>query len=177
MCLLFFFSTIQMTAGLCCRGVRGVYEAVERRHAAPAVVGRLGLVLDTELGFWASGRTDDGRMDGRTKAGFPPNPPGSSNRKPQRNSDLDFPLFAVYHSGVPCIIPLKPHKSVAGPLSHRRPLPPAPVPHPIARALFFPPRSLPQAFRKMDAALLPVHGLPVLFYLANTAGRAQSVSS
>ena len=40
------------------RGVRGVYGAVERRHAAPAVVGRLGLVLDKELGFWASGRTD-----------------------------------------------------------------------------------------------------------------------
>ena len=96
MCLLFFFSTIQMTAGLCCRGVRGVYGAAERRHAAPAVVGRLGLALDTELGLWASGRTDDGRtMDGRTKLDFPPNPPGSSNRKPQRDSDLDFRLFAV----------------------------------------------------------------------------------
>ena len=57
MCLLFFFSTIQLTVGLCCRGVRGVYGAVERRHAAPAVVGRLGLALDTEFGFWGHGRT------------------------------------------------------------------------------------------------------------------------
>ena len=70
MCLLFFFSTIQLTVGLCCRGVRGVYGAVERRHAAPAVVGRLGLVLDTELGFWASRRR---RTDGRNRA--PPRPP------------------------------------------------------------------------------------------------------
>ena len=88
MSLLFFFSIIQLTVGLCCRGVRGVYGAVERRHAAPAVVGRLGLVLDTELGFWASRTTDE--------TGLPPlNPPGSSNRKPQRNSDFDFRLFAV----------------------------------------------------------------------------------
>ena len=59
-CLLFFFSTIELTAGLCCRGVRGVYGAVERRHAAPAVVGRLGLVLDTDSGFGdTDGRTDD----------------------------------------------------------------------------------------------------------------------
>ena len=50
------FSTIQLAVGLCCRGVRGAYRAVERRHAAPAVVGRLGLVLDTEFGFWASRR-------------------------------------------------------------------------------------------------------------------------
>ena len=61
--------------------------------AAPAVVGRLGLVLDTEFGFWASRRrrtTDD------DETGLPPlNPPGSSNRKPQRNSDFDFRLFAV----------------------------------------------------------------------------------
>ena len=45
MCLLFFFSTMMWRLGF--RGVRGVYGAVERRHAAPAVVGRLGLVLDT----------------------------------------------------------------------------------------------------------------------------------
>ena len=95
MCLLFFFSTIQLTAGLCCRGVRGVYRAVGRRRAAPAAVGRLGLVLDAELGFWASGRTDGRTTDGRMKPGSPPKPPGSSNRKPQRNSDLDFRLFAV----------------------------------------------------------------------------------
>ena len=88
MCLLFFFSTIQLTAGLRCRGVRGAYGAAERRLAAPAVVGRIGLVLDTELGFWAS-RTKD-------ETGLPPlNPPGSSNRKPQRNSDFDFRFFAV----------------------------------------------------------------------------------
>ena len=70
--LLFFFFTIQLTAGLSCRGVRGVYGAAERRHAAPAVVGRLGLVLDTELGFWASGRTTDGRTD---ETGPPPQTP------------------------------------------------------------------------------------------------------
>ena len=64
MCLLFFFSTIQLTVGLCCRGVRGAYGAVERRHAAPAVVGRLGLVLDTDSGFGLHGR--------RTKPGSPP---------------------------------------------------------------------------------------------------------
>ena len=38
----------------------------ERRLAAPAAVGRLGLALDTEFGFWAS------RTDGRTKPGSPP---------------------------------------------------------------------------------------------------------
>ena len=50
MCLLFFFSTMMWRLGLA--WVRGVYGAVERRLAAPAVVGRIGLVLDTELGFW-----------------------------------------------------------------------------------------------------------------------------
>ena len=50
MCLLFFFSTMMLRLGF--RGVRGVYGAVERRHAAPAVVGRLGLALDKEFGFW-----------------------------------------------------------------------------------------------------------------------------
>ena len=38
----------------------GCLWAVERRHAAPAVVGRLGLALDTEPGFWASGPTTSG---------------------------------------------------------------------------------------------------------------------
>ena len=69
-----FISIIQLTVGLCCRGVRGVYGAVERRHAAPAVVGRLSLILDTELGFWVlfcrTRRTDD---NGRNRA--PPRPP------------------------------------------------------------------------------------------------------
>ena len=51
------------------RGVRGVYGAVERRHAAPAVVGRLGLVLDIELGGAGHGRTDR-RTDDET--GLPP---------------------------------------------------------------------------------------------------------
>ena len=55
MCLLFFFSTTMWRLGF--RGVRGVCGAVERRHAAPAVVGRLGLVLDTVFGFWGHGRT------------------------------------------------------------------------------------------------------------------------
>ena len=68
MCLLFFFSTMMLRLGF--RGVRGVYGAAERRHAAPAVVGRLGLALDKEFGFWGH---DDGRR--RTKPGSPPNPP------------------------------------------------------------------------------------------------------
>ena len=50
-----------MTVGLVCRGARGANGAVERRRAAPAVVGRLGLVLDKDFGFWASGRRTDGR--------------------------------------------------------------------------------------------------------------------
>ena len=64
MCLLFFFSTIELTVGLCCRGARGVDGAAERRHAAPAVVGRLGLVLETDSGFGLHGR--------RTKPAPPP---------------------------------------------------------------------------------------------------------
>ena len=36
------------------------------------------------------------------ETGLPPlNPPGSSNRKPQRNSDLDFRLFAVSKTTAP----------------------------------------------------------------------------
>ena len=64
MCLLFFFSTMMWRLGLA--WVRGVYGAVERRLAAPAVVGRLGLVLDTELGFCRTRRTTDD--DGRNRA-------------------------------------------------------------------------------------------------------------
>ena len=53
----------------------------------PAVVGRLGLVLDTELGFWGHGRRTD-------ETGLPPlNPPGSSNRKPQPEIEIRFPFF------------------------------------------------------------------------------------
>ena len=44
--------------------------------------------LTQNLGF--------GLHDDDDETGLPPlNPPGSSNRKPQRNSDLDFRLFAV----------------------------------------------------------------------------------
>jgi hypothetical protein len=64
MCLLFFFSTMMWRLGLA--WVRGVYGAVERRLAAPAVVGRLGLVLDTELGFCRT------RRRRTTKPGSPP---------------------------------------------------------------------------------------------------------
>ena len=64
MSLLVFFSTMKWRLGLA--WVRGVYGAVERRHAAPAVVGRLGLVLDTELGFCRTRRRRR-RTDGRTK--------------------------------------------------------------------------------------------------------------
>ena len=88
MCLLFFFSAMMWRLGLA--WVRGVYGAVERRHAAPAVVGRLGLALEADSGFAGHGRTTD------DETGLPPsNPPSSSNRKPQRNSDLDFRFFAV----------------------------------------------------------------------------------
>ena len=59
MCLLFFFSTIQLTVGLCCRGVRGVYGAAERRHAAPAVVGDSTWFLTQNSGF--------GLQDGRRR--------------------------------------------------------------------------------------------------------------
>ena len=46
-----------VAVGLCCRGVRGVNGAVERRHAAPAVVGRL-LVHDKGVsGFAGHGWT------------------------------------------------------------------------------------------------------------------------
>ena len=105
MCLLFFFSTIQLTAGLCCRGVRGVYGAAERRHAAPAVIGdsfACCVVLVSHSAWFLtqtrfSGTRTDGRTDGRTDDDETPLPPDpfSSNRKPQRNSDLDFRLFAV----------------------------------------------------------------------------------
>ena len=38
----------------------------------------------------------DGRRTTTDETGLPPlNPPGSSNRKPQRNSDFDFRFFAV----------------------------------------------------------------------------------
>ena len=47
----------------------GCLWAVERRHAAPAVVGRLGLVLDTELGFCRA------RRRRTTKPGSPPSTP------------------------------------------------------------------------------------------------------
>ena len=88
MCLLFFFSTIELTVGLCCRGVRGAYGAVERRHAAPPSSADSAWFLTQNSGFAGH---DDGRTDGRNRVP----PPFSSNRKPQRNSDLDFRFFAV----------------------------------------------------------------------------------
>ena len=94
MSLLFFFSIIQLTAGLCCRGARGANGAVERRHAAPAVVGRLGLVLDTEFGFWGHDGRRRTTTDDNDETPLPPDP-FSSNRKPQRNSDLDFRFFPL----------------------------------------------------------------------------------
>ena len=54
-CLLFFFSTTQLTAVLCCRGVRGVYGAVERRHAAPVSSADSAWFL-TQTRVWASRR-------------------------------------------------------------------------------------------------------------------------
>ena len=71
--------------------VWGVYGAVERRLAAPAVVGDSAWFL-TKTRVLPDRTTDDD--DDET--GLPPsNPPGSSNRKPQRNSDFDFHFFAV----------------------------------------------------------------------------------
>ena len=65
--VVFLLHHLELTVGLCRLGVRGVYGTVERRFAAPAVVGRLGLVLDTEFGFWASRRRRT-----TTKPGSPP---------------------------------------------------------------------------------------------------------
>ena len=72
--------------------VRGVYGAVERRLAAPAVVGRLGLVLDTELGFWGHGRTDD---DGRRNRAPPLKPPLFFEQETATELGFRFPFFAV----------------------------------------------------------------------------------
>ena len=83
MCLLFFFSTMMWRLGLA--WVRGVYGAAERRHAAPPSSADSAWFLTQNSGFGLHDET-----------GLPPfNPPGSSNRKPQRNSDLDFRFFAV----------------------------------------------------------------------------------
>ena len=97
MCLLFFFSTIQMTAGLCCRGVRGVYGAAERRHAAPAVVGRLVLILEKNSGF---GNTTDGRRtdDGRTdETGLPPKPPWFFEQETATGLGSRFPFICGFN--------------------------------------------------------------------------------
>ena len=61
-----------------CQGATHVFVVFLLHHGltvgVPAVVGRLGLVLDTGLGFWAhDGRRTDGRTtDGRNRA--PPRP-------------------------------------------------------------------------------------------------------
>ena len=69
MFVVFLLRHLELTVGLCRLGVWGAYGAVERRFAAPAVVGRLGLVLDTDSGFAGQ----DGRTD---ETGLPPlNPP------------------------------------------------------------------------------------------------------
>ena len=51
-------------------------------------------LLTHNSGFGLQDGRTDGRTDGRNRPPLP-NPPSSSNRKPQRNSDLDFRLFAV----------------------------------------------------------------------------------
>ena len=73
--------------------VRGVYGAVERRLAAPAVVGRLGLVLDTELGFWGHGRTDD---DGRRNRAPPIKPPLFFEQETATELGFRFPFFCGF---------------------------------------------------------------------------------
>ena len=78
-----------------CQGATHVFVVFLLHHGltvgVPAVVGRLGLVLDTGLGFWD---TDDGRRTTDDETGLPPlNPPGSSNRKPQPEIGFRFPFF------------------------------------------------------------------------------------
>ena len=70
MSLLFFFSIIQLTVGLCCCGARGANGAVERRHAAPAVVGRFIFFRDSAWLLTKTRVLPD--TDGRTKPGSPP---------------------------------------------------------------------------------------------------------
>ena len=76
-----------------CQGATHVFVVFLLHHGltvgVPAVVGRLGLVLDTGLGFWASRRTDGRRTD---ETGLPPDP-FSSNRKPQPEIEIRFPFF------------------------------------------------------------------------------------
>ena len=104
------FSSPPLTAGFCCRGVRGVYGAAERRHAAPAVVGRLGLVLDTELGFWASGRTTDGRTD---ETGLPPKLPWFFEQETATELGSRFPFICGSSGGrVVCLL-CSPSQSVS----------------------------------------------------------------
>ena len=107
MCLLFFFSIIQLTVGLCCRGVWGAHGAVERRHAAPAAVGRLGLVLDTELGFWAS------RTTTTKPGGSPLKPPWIFEQETSTELGSRFPFICGSSGGrVVCLL-CSPSQSVS----------------------------------------------------------------
>ena len=72
-----------------CQGATHVFVVFLLHHdvtvGSPAVVGRLGLALDTDSGFGDT-TTDE--------TGLPPlNPPGSSNRKPQPEIENRFPFF------------------------------------------------------------------------------------
>jgi hypothetical protein len=73
--------------------------AVERRLAAPAVVGRLGLVLDTDSERSGFGFTTDGRTDGRNRA--PPlKPPWFFEQETATELGFRFPFFCGFNKCV-----------------------------------------------------------------------------
>ena len=88
MCLLFFFSAIQLTAGLVV-GSGVSIGPLSGRHAAPAVVGRLGLVLDTDSGFAGHG-------DGRRNRAPPPKPPWFFEQETATELVFRFPIICGF---------------------------------------------------------------------------------
>ena len=80
-----------------CQGAHHVFVVFLLHHGltvgVPAVVGRLGLVLDTGLGFWGhDGRTTDGRrMDGRNRA--PPQTPLVLRTGNRNGTRISIPVY------------------------------------------------------------------------------------